>query len=305
MKKLIIIFSILFLNTTFVYAAGAMKASEGYVNVKKATIRKNPSKKSKVIDYLVVDKKISIVRKKGQWYKIKYEKMVKVKNKDKKDKKKKKEKKEKSGWISASLIRLVEKSEIVVEFNNINDKFKKYFGDNLLFLDSQLKGYDVKKMKLVISYSDENNSALLTMILPFDKKYYDEKKTKEMTSSFIDFMVYNDYLWGLVKYKTHVAESIERESMDDYQAIMSFRANILLLKENGDGVILSGKFSGDYVIFNPYVDVEFNDYKPFRVHTPDKESVEDKSVFYLPKAKGSDGKLKSATHLYNFFDLEY
>jgi hypothetical protein len=284
MKKIIAVLVIVIINSISAYAFNG----EGYVNVRTAKIRRDATKKSKVVDYLSVDKHITILEKKRQWYRIKYEK----------------DGKERKGWISASLIRLIEKSRINVEFLNINEKFQKYFTDNLLFLDSQLKGYDLSKLKLVILYSRESNTSRMTLILPFDKTYYDKKKTKEMSGSFIDFMVYNDYLWGLVKYKVHVAESIERETMDDFQALMSFNANLLLIKDNGDSVILSGKFSGDYVVFNPYIDVELADYNPFRIFTHDKESVVEQSVFYLPKAKSSDGKFLSATLLYNFFDIE-
>jgi hypothetical protein len=103
----------------------------------------------------------------------------------------------------------------------------------------------------------------------------------------------------------YIAESIERESKDDSQVVMSFVANLILIKDNDTSVILSGKFSAGYVIFNPYIDVESDDYKPFRIHTHDKESVEDNSIFYIPSAKKSDGQLTSATLLYNFFDIPY
>jgi hypothetical protein len=285
MKKLLIS---IFIMLLIPLSANAFKG-EGLINVRKATIRQRPSRQGNVIDYLPSNKKINILDKKGQWYRITYEK----------------DEKEKKGWVSASLIRLIEKSQIKIEFKNINERFKKYFTDNLLFLDRQLKSYDLKRLKLVISYSSESGVARMTLVHPFDKKHYDDKKTKEMTGSFIDFMVYNDYLWGLVKYKKHVADSVERESMDDYQAIMSFITNLSLLKDNNDNVLLSGKFSGDYVVFNPYIDVDFSEYDPFRVFTPDEESVENNSVFYLPRAKGKDGKLLSAALLYNFFDLEY
>jgi len=262
---------------------------EGHVNVKKATVRSGPSRKNKILDYIVQDLRISITKKQGQWYKITYVK----------------DDKQKKGWISASLIRLIEKSDVQVEFSNINEKFKKHFVDNLLFLDSQLKGYDLSKLKLTISFSSEAGVASMSFNLPFNKKHYDEKMTKEMSGSFIDFMVYNDYLWALVKYKKHVSESVKKESMDDFQVIMSFNTNLVLKKDNGNSVILSGKVSGDYVVFNPYVDVDIKGYNPFRVVTSDPESVEENSVFYLPQAKSSDGKLKPAALLYNYFDLDY
>ena len=259
---------------------------EGYVNVDKASVRSGASKKYKILTYLKSNDKVLISEKKGQWYKIKYGE-------------------DKNGWISASLVRLVETSNIKVEFLNINDKFKKYFTENLLFLDRQLKGHDLSKVRIVVSYVGESNIARITLILPFDQKIYEGKKTKEISGSFIDFMVYNNYLWGVVKYKMHVSEVARETSIDDYQALMSFKSNILLIKENGDSIILSGQFSGGYVLFNPYVDLEFSDYKAFRVFTPDKESVMDKSVFYLPAAKSEDGKLTGATLLYNFFNLVY
>lgn len=285
MKKLLYIVVFILISASNASAF----TGEGHVNVRKATIRKGPSTKHRILDFLLQDEKISILSKKGQWYRITYVK------KDKEHK----------GWISASLIRLIEKSNIQAEFFNISERFKKLFSDNFLFLDNQLKGYDLSKLELKISFSSETGIAKLLLIFPFNKQYYESKKTKEMSGSLIDFMVYNDYLWALVKYKKHVAESVKSESRDDYQVIMSFQTNLLLLTETGDAVILSGKLSGDYVVFNPYIDIDFKGYKPARIFSTDAESVEENSVFYLPRAKESDGRLSSVALLYNFFDLEY
>lgn len=260
--------------------------NEGYINVPSASVRSGPSNNNKVTDTLVFNIKFEVLEQKKQWYKIKYGDS-------------------KVGWIGASQIRLIEKSNILVDFLNINDKFKKYFTDNLLFLDNQLKGYDISNLKLAVSYSQESNVARMGLIIPFDKDYYDEKKTKEISGSFIDFMVYNEYLWGLMKYKTYVAESVEKLSLEDYQTLMLFKVDLIIINEKGDSIILSGTQSGGYVEFNPYIDTEFIDYEPFRVFTPDTESIGDKSVFYLPPARASDGKLTSATLLYNFFDLGF
>ncbi len=278
--------SVFFVTFLFLLLSTAAFCDEGYINVDSANVRKGPSKKQKIVASLGMNEKITIVEKKGQWYKIEY-------------------KGNETGWISASLVRLIEKSTIKIDFLNINDKFKEYFKENLLFFDSQLKGYDLSSLKLIVSYSEKANAAMLTLILPFDKQYYDEKRTKEIGGAYIDFMVYNDYLWGLVKYKIHVAESVELVSMDDFQALMSFKSSIVLIKDNGDSIILSGKFSGCYVVFNPYIDVEFEGYEPVRVYSVDKEAVEDNSLFYLPGAKVSDGKLMAPALLYNFFDLPY
>jgi len=197
------------------------------------------------------------------------------------------------------------KKRVPLRYQYINSRVREYFDAEIGWLERELAGEKLDPKALYVSYREGSRTARLLLILPFDVEFYHESKGHLLRENSIDLLPFRAYLWSLQEYLERVAARAAEGDPQIAAEIRKFRISLVLQKEDGEEVVLTGRRRQSFVRFNPYIMVNRRGYRAAFIKAVSEEALEKATVFFLPEPKLNSGSLAEAVLLYDFFEVNY
>ncbi len=278
-------------------------AIRGVVKVSGLNIRKAPNKHSRRLFGLSRRTRVEVVEERGSWVKIRTGGG-------------------REGWAFRPLLKIIRPCKasptITLEMNNISPEIGSYLSSLVPSLKKKLHSRFPQELNLVISRcSDPGTEGNWLMILEisFSREVYKEMKGNDVGDGTIDLLPYLKYLHGLLQYRDAVLRHFKQHphssdpSSDPVADIPVAKSDIScylkLMKKNHDILFLTGKLDGSFAVFDNYLFIKVEGYRPLKVVALLPGCVRDFNKFILPEPYSCYGRRTTAAVVYDFFGFSY
>jgi len=273
-------------------------ATRGVVKVSGLNIRKTPNKHSRRLFGLSRRTRVEVVEERGSWVKIRTGGG-------------------REGWAFRPLLKIIRPGKILptitLEMNNISPEIGSYFSSLIPSLKKNLRSYFPRELNLVISgRSDPGTEGnwLMVLEISFSREAYKEMKGSDVGDGTIDLLPYLKYLHGLLQYRDVVLRHFKQHPhLDPVADIPVAKSDIScylkLMKVNHDILFLTGKLDGSFAVFDNYLFIKVEGYRPLKIVALLPGCVRDFNKFILPEPYSYCGRRTTAAVVYDFFGFLY
>jgi len=293
-----LLFWLAFVPLTLQAGTVGVPATRGVVKVSALNVRKAPNKRSRRLFGLSRRTRVEVVEERGSWVKIRTGSG-------------------REGWVFRPLLKIIRPQktlpDITLELNNISPEVGHYFSGLIPSLKKNLQSYFPQHLNLMISKRSDSGAEgnwLMVLEIPFSREAYNESKGSDVGDGTIDLLPYLKHLHGLLKYRDAVLSYLEQHpyfgSVADIPVTKSdISCYLNLVKDNRDILFLTGKLDGPFAVFDDYLFIKVEGYRPLKITALLPGCVRDFNKFILPEPYSYDGRRTTVTAVYDFFGFSY
>ncbi len=290
--------------------AAVTAGTMGVIKARRANIRKNSHQQSPRIFSMQRQEQVQILKERDGWFYI-------VSDEGQ------------CGWISSSLVQIVKPPAIEPEIKVFSDNLtpgQTHFINGLMarmraelvtpeprqfeFLISRITGTVKGHGPVVVGSKSalKSNPWLLVLRSPFSRKIYQREHASELGPGTVDLLLYQHLLKVLLDMQELMVAEI-KENPGNWSvttpAATAVEALLVLKRENGDQVALSGFRENDFPIFNDSMILEIHGFSPFSIKATISANVTDFNQFDLPDPYLPNGNRSTAALAHDFFGFSY
>jgi len=291
-------FCLVFSSLTVQAGTGGVPATRGMVKVSGLNVRKAPDKRSRRLFGLGRRTRVEVVEERGSWVKIRTGSG-------------------REGWAFRPLLKIIRPKktlpDITLELNNISPEVGSYFSGLLPSLKKNLQSYFPQQLNLLISRRSDSGTEvhwLMVLEIPFSREAYQESKGQDVGQGTIDLLPYLRYLHGLLQYRDALFSYLEQHpyfgpAADTPVSKDHISCYLNLVKDNRDVLFLTGKLDGPFAVFDDYLLIKIEGYRPLKITALLPGCVRDFNKFILPEPYSYDGRRTTVAAVYDFFGFPY